>query len=248
MQFPLQIINKLSSSVLKQAKRPVAIMSTSLAFVCIALLAALHLAAAAPSLTTDAVGVIAPTAPNQKKKCTKFYNHYCNTFGAGYTSTLFPNVQQMADFSLDGQPDGVYLQNAWGQFDDFYPLLDTECHPKLGTFLCFSLFPFCEDYPEGPKIATPCKGLCEEITAPTSNCSMILKERGLDWAPHFNCSAGLNTTLGTPAYPVKNPDTTNCADQVQATWIPRSVPSPPAPPAPTTPEPPKCKLCEEGKK
>lgn len=155
---------------------------------------------------------------------------YCDSFN--YYGTLFPNPRQITilDSVIPTDPaarEKFYRDEAFGEFSQFIPLLETGCHPKLPTLLCTFYFSLCYekedlDQPGATEVflVTPCKSLCEEVT---SACSGELANLGFQWAPQFNCSPVHKTTLGTSVYPESSSvnEDSDCIDDPPPTHAPK---------------------------
>ena len=119
------------------------------------------------------------TIPNRvDRECVEFTHPYCSRFN--YTTAVFPNPRGHKT------PD-----EATSEFSDFTGLLQTNCHPKLGTLLCFLYFPVCNkfNYDSNTPLVDgffPCHELCEEVHNSTCTDS-ILASIGY-WVPHLHCN------------------------------------------------------------
>ena len=142
-------------------------------------------------------GLIDVPGTNDGPQCVEFTNHYCNQF-ENRSTAYFPN------------PRGhKTLEEAEKEFNDFIPLLQSGCHPKLGTLLCFIYFPFCESAYPALRIY-PCKEVCEEVTRDDSQCTTLINQYA-GWnaqlqcnMPYFKPKSSLQCADGiAPVYPGK---------------------------------------------
>jgi len=113
-----------------------------------------------------------PKAP----ECIVLTDHYCSQV-LNYSTVYLPN------------PRGhKTLDEAKKEFNDFIPLLQSGCHPKLATFLCFTYFPLCYDYGPNPPIKIyPCKEVCEEVAGEDTNCTAIVDQYN-GWNDQLQCN------------------------------------------------------------
>lgn len=188
--------------------------------------------AAAPHLQKRQVAALSGTTmlPSPEKR-------HCSTFDppAGYcpqqhTMTLLPNSRQLHPDYIDLDYNTLF-SNAMAEFDDFFPLIDTNCHPQIMDFLCFYYFPNCRESPvqEEPTLATPCKSLCLEVTNPEGACTAELAKFNITWGPHFDCNAGHQTVFGLEGQPGQGnrpvfPEDNDICVPVKPTIIPSPEP------------------------
>lgn len=144
-------------------------------------------------------GLIEVPGTGEQPQCVEFANHYCNQLENSNRSTAyFPNPRGHKSF-----------EEAEKEFKDFIPLLQSGCHAKLGTLLCFIYFPFCESAYPALRIY-PCKELCEEVTGDDTQCTTLINQVA-GWndqlqcnMPHFKPKSSLQCADGVaPAYPGK---------------------------------------------
>ena len=117
---------------------------------------------------------------SHRPECVEFTHYYCNRFN--YTTAFFPN------------PRGhLTYEDAAKEFNDFIPLLNNNCHPKLGTLLCFLYFPVCSSivqYDQNRALVElgffPCKELCEEVH--NSSCTDLIVQHLGFWVSHLQCN------------------------------------------------------------
>ena len=140
-------------------------------------------------------GVMKPVKPDQGDRCVEFPDHYCSR-AMNSSTVYFPN------------PRGhETLEEAMAEFNDFIPLLQSGCHEKLGTLLCFIYFPFCTDAYPSLRVY-PCKEACEEVTDKDGNCTELINQFA-GWnnqlqcdSPHYLPSSSMNCADGVaPPYP-----------------------------------------------
>ena len=117
--------------------------------------------------------------PADEQRCVNFTHSYCNKFN--YSTAIFPN------------PRGHETpEEAASEFVDFIPLLNRDCHPKLGTLLCFIYFPVCNMSNFNSKNSLvdgfyPCQELCQEVH--NSICTVhVINSPAKKWAPHLQCN------------------------------------------------------------
>ena len=114
----------------------------------------------------------------QGPQCMEFTHPYCSQLN--YTTAVFPN------------PRGHETpEEAASEFSDFNGLLQTGCHPKLGTLLCFLYFPYCNKaiYNSNTPLVDgffPCHELCEEVH--NSTCTKNIEDSIGYWVPHLHCN------------------------------------------------------------
>ena len=142
-------------------------------------------------------GLITVPGNNEGPQCVEFTEHYCNQV-MNSSMVYFPN------------PRGhKTLEEAKKEFSDFIPLLQSGCHPKLATLLCFIYFPFCaSSYPS--LRVYPCKEVCEEVAGEDTQCTTLINQVA-GWneqlacdMPHFKPKSSLQCADGiAPAYPGK---------------------------------------------
>lgn len=119
-----------------------------------------------------------PASDRTERECMEFTHSYCNKFN--YTTAIFPN------------PRGHETpEEAAAEFNDFVPLLNRRCSPKLGTLLCFMYFPVCNKPYFDPKSDLvdgfyPCRELCQEVHL--SACTLHILSAVGTWAPHLQCN------------------------------------------------------------
>ena len=77
------------------------------------------------------------------------------------------------------------MDEAKSEFNDFIPLLQSGCHEKLGTLLCFIYFPFCDSARPSIRIY-PCNELCEEVH--NSPCTNLINSHGSGWNTALQCN------------------------------------------------------------
>lgn len=120
----------------------------------------------------DEGGIRPPISPTPAT-CVPFTDHYCNRF-ENFNAAFFPN------------PRGhKTLDEAKSEFNDFIPLLQSGCHEKLGTLLCFIYFPFCDSARPSIRIY-PCTELCEEVH--NSLCTNLINNHGSGWNTALQCN------------------------------------------------------------
>ena len=134
------------------------------------------------------------------RDCVQFTHPYCNKFN--YSTAIFPN------------PRGHETpEDAASEFADFNPLLLNDCHPKLGTLLCFIYFPVCNKDFFNPLVEGfyPCRELCEDVH--DSTCTVLVTAHAGMWAPHLQCNFTDKST-GRIYYKQANvlPHPTNCVN------------------------------------
>ena len=124
-------------------------------------------------LSSDVHGglITIPGGNEETSQCVNFTNHYCSQFENRNTA-YFPNLRGHKT-----------VAEADKEFQDFIPLLQSGCHPKLGTLLCFIYFPFCE--PSYPSLRIyPCKEVCDEVH--NSSCTALINQYA-GWNQQLQC-------------------------------------------------------------
>ena len=120
-------------------------------------------------------GLINVPGDNEQPQCVQFSNHYCNQF-ENRSMAYFPN------------PRGhKTLAEAEKEFADFIPLLQSGCHQKLGTLLCFIYFPFCESSYPSLRVY-PCREVCDEVNS--SSCTTLINQYA-GWNDQLQCNLSL---------------------------------------------------------
>lgn len=107
-------------------------------------------------------------------QCIDFTNHYCN------------QVQKSNKVYLPNPRGHTTLEKAIEEFNDFLPLLEQGCHPKVATLLCFLYFPFCAESHQEVRVY-PCKEVCEEVTNEYSSCTALVNQ-AYGWNDQLNCT------------------------------------------------------------
>lgn len=126
-----------------------------------------------PLSSNSVQGGVQNPLTNGAPECVTFSNHYCSQFN-NRTTAYFPNPRGHKTF-----------EDADAEFSDFIPLLQSGCHEKLGTLLCFIYFPFCQTAYPSLRIY-PCKEVCEEVHA--SNCTTFINQFNRDgWNDKLQC-------------------------------------------------------------
>ena len=108
---------------------------------------------------------------NETSQCVGFTNHYCNQF-EDRREVYFPNL--LGHNTVEEANRG---------FRDFIPLLQSGCHPKLGTLLCFIYFPTCASLYPSLRIY-PCKEVCQEVH--NSSCTALVNQYA-SWNNQLQC-------------------------------------------------------------
>lgn len=203
--------------------------SISITIILLATLTACHLeiALGAPRKRVTTVHLV---RDEPSTMCVPFQHPYCSTFG--YNHTAFPNPRQgsLDKIKLTDGPTANYSTNAFKEFAEFAPLMDTGCSHKLGTLLCFFYFPLCNPpaQVEGTLLTIrPCRSLCEEVTRDCAEALRAalaaygLEDHGWEELPHFKCSHyEFNGKNGAKGKKVFIEDADLCANGTQALWIP----------------------------
>lgn len=193
-------------------------------------LAAHHLHAA--PATVSAVLTVSTPPPLEKCDATQWHE-YCSCH---IPTFVLPNPRQ---HDLDRTSKSDYFQDAKAEFQPFVKLLNTSCHEKLKTLLCFFYFPLCLETDKEVKTAFPCKELCLDVTDPNGQCEQEMRKEGLSWSQleHFGCETYMYK--GKKLY--KEASTGQCVNNsLPYVGNEKCVrPTTPAPttPAPTTPKP-----------
>ena len=120
-------------------------------------------------------------ANRDEKLCVEFTHPYCSQLN--YTHAIFPNPRGHES------PEEAAIE-----FADFTRLLETNCHPKLGTLLCFFYFPYCNDvfFELNDEEFYPCKEVCEEVH--NSTCTSHVTSAVKSWVQHLQCNYTNNRT------------------------------------------------------
>lgn len=172
--------------------------------------------------TTVEGGVANPLTNNEDPECVELpEDHYCTMFDGRARTAYFPNPRGHKTF-----------EQANKEFKDFIPLLQSGCHEKLGTLLCFVYFPFCESAYPSLRIY-PCSETCENITANNSQCTALIKQIG--WNDALQCDRNI----------YKPSSSMQCADGIAPVY-PGSPSENSTDSGSTTTEPSDVNECEEG--
>jgi len=92
----------------------------------------------------------------------------------GYNSTYLPNLRghvRQAEANLE--------------FEQYIPLIQSECSPYITHFLCSFYFPFCVPTSGQGRVLNSCRSLCELVQP---NCERALAGVGISWPPFLVCS------------------------------------------------------------
>lgn len=172
--------------------------------------------------------------------CSPLIHDYCKSFDDfGGRTVGFPNPRQvLGGRDLVPAPDtekgetwnSVYYANALKEFNEFVPLLSTQCSDKLGTLLCFFYFPFCAKNEHSYSLIRPCLSICEEVTQAASDCTAMMTQYGYKWPEHFKDCENYNTTSnnGSLERVYQNPGVNRtCAGGAQMPWpyVPPTTPT-----------------------
>lgn len=129
------------------------------------------------SMPTVQGGVADPLTNGVEDQCVEIEDHYCTQFTGRAMTAYFPNPRGHKTF-----------EQANKEFKDFIPLLQSGCHEKLGTLLCFIYFPFCESAYPSLRIY-PCKEVCEDVTGNSSRCTALINQYAAadGWNDQLQC-------------------------------------------------------------
>ena len=158
----------------------------------LSLAAALFVVLPTATLASPVVGGVLDINLPSEETCVEFEgayaDHYCTRFNNRRTA-LFPNPRKHKT-----------IEEADKEFRDFIPLLQSGCHEKLGTLLCFMYFPFCQAPGQAnlPDFKIyPCTEVCEDVTAPDSQCTAILNSYNVTWNDALQCNRSFYKSMGS---------------------------------------------------
>ena len=105
--------------------------------------------------------------PFEKEQCVSFQSEVCANFT--YTHAYLG--------------PGVDPKDVEERLKGYKLLIESECHPCLLEFLCFSYYPFCQ--PEYDTEVRPCRSLCVDVK---DKCLGLIEAAGFTWPQELNCS------------------------------------------------------------
>lgn len=105
--------------------------------------------------------------PFKKGQCVSFQSEVCANFN--YTHAYLG--------------PGVDPKDVEERLKGYKLLIESECHPCLLEFLCFSYYPFCQ--PKYDTVVPPCRSLCVDVK---DKCLGLIEAAGFTWPQELNCS------------------------------------------------------------
>lgn len=102
-----------------------------------------------------------------KNQCVRFQSEVCANIS--YTHAY-----------LDS---GVNPKDVEERLKGYKLLIESECHPCLLDFLCFSYYPFCQ--PGVDAVVRPCRSLCLDVK---DKCLGLIEAAGFKWPQELDCS------------------------------------------------------------
>ena len=108
-----------------------------------------------------------PPWKDRQCDCVSFHSEICANFN--YTHAC-----------LDPDEDPKYVEE---RLEGYKLLIESQCHPCLLKFLCFSYYPFC--FPGVDKVVRPCRSLCLDVK---DACLGLIEAAGYKWPLELNCS------------------------------------------------------------
>ena len=107
------------------------------------------------------------SSPFKKGQCVSFQSEVCANFA--YTHAYLG--------------PGVDPKDVEERLKGYKLLIESECHPCLLKFLCFSYFQFCQ--PGYDTVVRPCCSLCLDVK---DKCLGLIEAAGFPWPQELNCS------------------------------------------------------------